>query len=87
MQKSFSRAKGEMKVIGEKCGWVVPQKERRVIKLLRVHTCECDHEFVINSPSVPRRKAGLKIHVEFAPEELSAFEPAVQVAPAKDLAA
>ena len=76
-----------MKVIGQKCGWVVPQRERRVIKLLRVHTCECDHEFVINSPTVPRQKPGVKIQVEFAPEEASAFEPSVQVVPTKALAA
>jgi hypothetical protein len=68
-----------MKTFGEKCGWVIPRKERRVLKLLRTHACELDREFVAQSPSVPRRKARMKIQVEFAPEELSAFHPLVRI--------
>jgi hypothetical protein len=68
-----------MKAIGAKCGWVIPSKERRVLKMLRTHTRECEHEFVTKSPSVPGRKSVLRIQVEFAREELSAFQPAVQL--------
>jgi hypothetical protein len=69
-----------MKAIGEKCGWVIPKKERRLLKLLRVHTCECEHEFVAQSPTIPRRKAAMRIHVEFAREEVSAFGPQLHMA-------
>jgi hypothetical protein len=69
----------DMKAIGQKCGWVIPRKERRVLKLLRVHTRECEHEFVTKSPGVPRRKTVLKIQVKFAREELSDFQVLVQI--------
>jgi hypothetical protein len=65
-----------MKVIGQKFAWIIPWKEKRVLKLLRVRTRECELEFVTKSPGVPPRKA--RIHVQFAPEELSAFEVSVQ---------
>ena len=73
------RAK-HMKAIGEKCGWVVPKKERRLLKLLRAHTRECQQAFVAQSPTIPRHKPAGRIHVEFAREELSAFEPQVYMA-------
>ncbi|HTL56074.1 MAG TPA: hypothetical protein VL361_10375 [Candidatus Limnocylindrales bacterium] len=76
-----------MKVIGQKCGWVVAQKERRVLKLLRGHTRDCEHDFVTNTPGTPRQMRGAKIQVEFAPEELSGFEPPIYIAKAEDLAA
>ena len=49
-----------MKAISEKCGWVIPKKERRVLKLLRNHTREYEHEFVSKCPSTPRWKPDLK---------------------------
>ena len=72
------RPVNEMKKIGQIRGWVVPHKERRVLKLLLMYTRECEHEFVINSPSVPAKRV-VRIKVEFAPEELSEFEVSVQV--------
>jgi hypothetical protein len=68
-----------MKAMSEKCGWVIPKKERRVLKLLRNHTREYEHEFVSKCPSTPRWKPDLKIRVEFAQEELSAFHPTVHI--------
>jgi len=68
-----------MKAIGEKCGWVIPRKERRVLKLLRTRTRVRDHEFVTNCPVIARRKPFLRIRVEFGQEELSAFEPPVVI--------
>jgi len=68
-----------MKAIGEKCGWVIPRKERRVLKLLRTHTRACDHEFVANCAPIARRKPFLRIRVEFGAEESSAFEPPVVI--------
>jgi hypothetical protein len=56
-----------------------PRKERRVLKLLRTHACESDHEFVTQCPSIPPRKAPLRIPVDFAPEESSAFQPTVRI--------
>ena len=76
-----------MKSIGEKCGWVIAKKERRVLKLLRNHIRECDHEFVAKSPSVPRQKPVQRIQVEFAREELSAFQPIVRILPNTDVLA
>src|SRR5690242_3998794 len=76
----------DMKTIGQKCGWVISRKERHVIKLLRVHTCESELEFVTKSASVPRRKP-VKIRVEFAREELSAFEPTLRIIAPTDIAA
>jgi hypothetical protein len=70
-----------MRATGEKCGWVIPKKERRVLKLLRTHSRECEHEFVSKCPSAPHRKPDLKIRVEFAREELSAFQPIVRIRP------
>lgn len=67
-----------MRKIGQIRGWVVPHKERRVLKLLLMHTREREREFVINSPSVPGKRA-VRIRVEFAPEELSEFEVSVRV--------
>jgi hypothetical protein len=67
-----------MKAIGEKCGWVISSKERRVLKLLRTYARECDQEFVDKCPSVVRRRVAIKIQVEFANEDRSAFQPAVQ---------
>ena len=63
-----------MKAIGDKFGWVFPRKERRVLRLLRAHDRECDHEFVTNCPG----KAPRRIRTEFAKEELSAFQPHVR---------
>ena len=73
------RATRTMKAIGEKCGWVIPRKEKRVLRLLRTHVRECDHEFVTNCPGVPCRKAPRRMPVEFAEEQLTAFEPHVRV--------
>jgi hypothetical protein len=68
-----------MKAIGQKCGWVIPKNERRVLKLLRTHAREREQEFVTKSPVVPARKQGSTIQVQFAQEELSAFEARVQI--------
>ncbi len=70
-----------MKVIGEKCGWVIPRRERHVLKLLRYHTREREHDFVSKASSDARGKPAKMISVEFAREELSAFEPAVRIVP------
>ena len=67
-----------MKKIGQKCGWVIPHKERRVVKLLLMHNRECEHEFVTKSPSIPRKRAA-RIKVEFAREELSEFAVLVKI--------
>src|SRR5689334_22187663 len=71
-EKRVSRAK-IMKAIGDKFGWVFPRKENHVLRLLRTHARECEHEFVINCP----RKAPRRIRTQFAKEELSAFQPHV----------
>src|SRR5579862_7338151 len=68
-----------MKAIGEKCGWVIPRKERRVLKLLRTHTRECEERFVRESPIVAKSKSPLRIVVQFAEEASSAFEPNVEI--------
>jgi len=68
-----------MKAIGEKCGWVIPRKERRVLKLLRTHTRECEERFVRESPIVAKSKPPLRIVVQFAEEASSAFEPNVEI--------
>jgi hypothetical protein len=73
----------KMKAIGQKCGWVIPPKERRVIKLLRVHTRQSEHGLVPKGPGIPRRKPVIKIQVQFAREELSDFEVLVSIASAK----
>ena len=67
-----------MKKIGQMRGWFIPHKERRVFKLLLMHTRECEHEFVTKSPSITRKRAA-RIKVEFAREELSEFEVLVQI--------
>lgn len=67
-----------MKKIGQNCGWVIPRKERHVLKLLLMRTREREHEFVTKSPSIPRKRA-VKIQVEFAREELSEFEVSVRI--------
>ena len=67
-----------MKKIGRNCGWVIPHKERRVLRLLLMHIRECEHELVTRSPSIPRKRAA-KIQVEFAREELSEFEVLVRI--------
>ena len=73
-----SRAATIMKAIGRKCGWVIPKKERRVLALLRTHTCERDYDFVTESSGNPGRKP-IRVKVDFAQEGLSAFEPTIQV--------
>jgi hypothetical protein len=69
-----------MKTIGDKCGWLIPRKERRVLRLLRTHTREGEREFVTNSSRIPRPKASseIRIQVMFAAEDLTAFEPEVR---------
>jgi hypothetical protein len=68
-----------VKAIGQKWGWVIPGKERHVLKLLRVHTRECEHEFVAKSRTVRRREPAVRIQVEFAREDLSTFQVPVQI--------
>ena len=69
-----------MKAIGDKCGWLIPRKERRVLRLLRTHTREGEHEFVTNSSGIPRPKAPIEIRIQvlFAAEDSTAFEPQVR---------
>ena len=62
-----------MKITGRTCGWIIPGKEKRVLKLLRNHQLECDQDFVARCPRIIRRKSTRSLHVEFAREELSAF--------------
>jgi len=66
-----------MKSIGEKCCWVISRKERRILKLLRMHARERDHDLVAKYPGTPRHQLALKIPVEFAQEHLSAFQPSI----------
>ena len=66
-----------MKAIGEKCCWVISRKERRILKLLRMHARERDHDLVAKYPGTPRHQLALKIPVEFAQEHLSAFQPSI----------
>lgn len=73
-----------MKVIGQKCGWIISRRERQVIKLLRVHTCESDLEFVTKSASGSKP---VRIRVEFAREELSAFQPKLRIISPTDIPA
>jgi len=73
------KTSNDMKVAGEKCGWVIPRKERRVLKLLRAHKRECDLEFVEKSPSLARRRSISRMQVEFAREDLTAFQPLVEL--------
>jgi len=68
-----------MKAVGEKCGWIIHPKERRILKLLRAHTRERDLEFVSQSPNVPRRQRTVRVQAEFGREELSAFQPVVRI--------
>jgi len=68
-----------MRTIGQKCGWVIPRGERRVHKLLRTHTRECDQQFVTQFSVAPGYRRSVRILVQFAQEELSAFQPAVQM--------
>jgi hypothetical protein len=65
-----------MKTIGEKCGWVIPGKERRVLKLLRTHARDRDREFVTRCQASAK---AVRIRVQFAEEELSAFQPCVRI--------
>lgn len=67
-----------MKKIGQIRGWVIPQKERRLLNLLSMHTREREHEFVTKSPGLPRKRAA-RIQVEFAREDLSEFEVLIQM--------
>ena len=67
-----------MKKIGQNCGWVIPRKERRVLRLLLMRTREYEHEFVTKSPSIPRKRVA-RIQVEFTRDELSEFEVSVRI--------
>lgn len=68
-----------MKAIGEKCGWVIDRKERRLLKLLRVHAREFEEDIVRNSSPVPNWEAAVRIKVEFGDEKATEFRPAVQI--------